>query len=893
MGRVWKSSNPYRSEEEVRWTTTAFDAVGRVTFVTSPDTSVVSTVYSGNRVLVTDQALKQRLSETDALGHLKDIWEVRTADAATESISFPGHAEVVAGYNTTYEYDSLDNLTKVTQGTQMQRTFAYDSLKRLTSASNPENGTVSYQYDNNGNLLVKKDAREVFIHFSYDALNRPIRRWYNGSSSPSASGNNVPALPTGVSASHEINYSYDAPGETNNGRGRLSSVTSSVSSYSYSGYDALGRVLGGTQATDGQSYTMSYSYDLAGNIKSQSYPSGRVVASEYELAGRLAGVKNQANGLYYAGAAATDSTNRLQYTAHGTPSQMRLGNGLWEHTNFNTRLQPTQIGLGTSSTNSSVLQLDYSYGATANNGNVLSHTITVPTIGAVAGFTATQAYTYDALNRLATAQENSGASWTQNFSYDRYGNRSFAGGTSSPSPLNVSNNPVFNPNDNRIDIAAVGQTLYSYDGAGNLTHDAAGHAFGYDAENKLTTYEGGTSNGGATYLYDGDGRRVKKVVGGPTIVTTVFVYNVAGQLVAEYSTAAPPAPGGTSYMTSDTLGSPRVITVANQGVKARHDYLPFGEEIGGPQIALLGGRATAQGYTGDTVRQKFTSKERDNDTGLDYFGARYYASNQGRFTSVDPSRKSIITANPQTWNRYSYTYNNPLALVDNNGKWPTGTHDKIIATAFNGLSPERIRQIQKGSASVDANFGKPARLLTENTLVESQAFKHAMTPGDLVRQFNGDVGRAQQEATRLMNDFIGTTLANAQRTYQAGENRNGVNNAALVTFGEAMHPVMDNGSPAHRGMQVYDLAPYLRTYQGYASFGLGPVGAVLALNDFRQDMDAHAAEEARPPTPEEMNTMVDQMRMSYLQTFGREEYERAVSREEREATERRLRRQNQ
>jgi len=61
-------------------------------------------------------------------------------------------------------------------------------------------------------------------------------------------------------------------------------------------------------------------------------------------------------------------------------------------------------------------------------------------------------------------------------------------------------------------------------------------------------------------------------------------------------------------------------------------YLPFGEELG----AGTGGRTTAQGYSAsDGVRQHFTQKERDNETGLDYFGARYFASTQGRFTSPD------------------------------------------------------------------------------------------------------------------------------------------------------------------------------------------------------------------------------------------------------------------
>jgi hypothetical protein len=94
-------------------------------------------------------------------------------------------------------------------------------------------------------------------------------------------------------------------------------------------------------------------------------------------------------------------------------------------------------------------------------------------------------------------------------------------------------------------------------------------------------------------------------------------------------------------------------------------------------------------------------------------------------------------------------------------------------------------------------------------------------------------------------------------------------------------------------MQVYDLAPYIQTYQKWAQRGLPEVGLAAALSDYKTDMDAHTKEESREPTEDEMNTMVDQMRMHYLKTFGREEYERAVSREEREATERRLKAQRQ
>ena len=66
---------------------------------------------------------------------------------------------------------------------------------------------------------------------------------------------------------------------------------------------------------------------------------------------------------------------------------------------------------------------------------------------------------------------------------------------------------------------------------------------------------------------------------------------------------------------------------------------------------------------------QFTSKERDAETGLDYFGARYFSSAQGRFTSADPKQfNAKFLSNPQKWNKYSYTLNNPLALVDPDGR---------------------------------------------------------------------------------------------------------------------------------------------------------------------------------------------------------------------------------
>ena len=96
----------------------------------------------------------------------------------------------------------------------------------------------------------------------------------------------------------------------------------------------------------------------------------------------------------------------------------------------------------------------------------------------------------------------------------------------------------------------------------------------------------------------------------------------------------------------------------------RHDYLPFGEEL----YAGQGVRTIALGYTGDNIRQKFTSKERDNETSLDYFQARYYSSVQGRFTSVDPDNAGANESDPRSWNGYAYAGGNPILFQDPNGR---------------------------------------------------------------------------------------------------------------------------------------------------------------------------------------------------------------------------------
>jgi len=296
------------------------------------------------------------------------------------------------------------------------------------------------------------------------------------------------------------------------------------------------------------------------------------------------------------------------------------------------------------------LTLGYGYPAGQNNGNLASQSIA----GATGSWQ--QTYTYDSFNRLTHAAE--AGSWSETSSYDRWGNRWVS---ASNFPLNLSTPTAatqFDTATNRLQQESNGQPLppNAYDAQGNLTNHPWIGQMSYDGEGKIWRHiKGGTT---VEFTYDGEGRRVKKRVG--TAPPTIYVYDATGQLAADYGTADGTLNCGTCYITADHLGSTRLTTGATGDTAGRLDYFPFGETI--PGGAGFGNRPSPTG-----PRQKFTGKERDTETGLDYFGARYFSGPQGRFTSPDAPFADQFPENPQSWNLYSYTRSNPLRFVD-----PTG-----------------------------------------------------------------------------------------------------------------------------------------------------------------------------------------------------------------------------
>jgi RHS repeat-associated protein len=216
---------------------------------------------------------------------------------------------------------------------------------------------------------------------------------------------------------------------------------------------------------------------------------------------------------------------------------------------------------------------------------------------------------------------------------------------------------------------------FSYDAAGNFTNGIS-VLLTYDAENRIA------GAGTSTYVYSPAGRRVKRTVssattlymndgsGGP--VLSEFNYTGIGQgsWIKDYIylngqlLATESATQGTRYHFSDHLGTPRVITNSDATWIVRHDYYPFGREVG---------------VSTDGETHKFTGKERDVETGLHFFGARYYHETHGRFMSADAPFADQEKGEPQSWNLYTYGRNNPLNGVDPTGRgWITKAVKLIV-----------------------------------------------------------------------------------------------------------------------------------------------------------------------------------------------------------------------
>ncbi|HKW76357.1 MAG TPA: RHS repeat-associated core domain-containing protein, partial [Terriglobales bacterium] len=515
--------------------------------------------------------------------------------------------------STQYSYNAMGLLTQVTEGQQVRK-FNYDSLGRLVSQNLPEKLNLgdTFTYTDFGAVASRTDARGVKATYTYDNLDRVSTIVYSD------------GTPT-------ITYTYGAAGAANFAAGRVTKITDAAGSESYQ-YDAMGRVIQCTRVIGANTYVTSYSYTLDGRLASMTYPSGRVVTDQYDNIGRLTQV----------GAGGSSLLNINSYNAAGQALGFTYGNGTQAAFTYNAQLQVASILYGPST--APVLSLSYDWGGTTDDGLLAGVTDN-------ANSARSTSYSYDQLRRLVQAQTVDLASantWNLQFTYDRYGNRltqTAAGGTASMPPNQV----AVDPTTNRISTAG-----YSYDGDGDVTAEG-GHTYTYDAEHRLIHVDGAANS----YVYDGSGQRVNRN-------GTYYVY-AGTHVIAEYAAGALAASPTTEYIYAR---GKRLATIAAGATTYHywdHTSIRSSADSAGSVVRTYGHYPFGETWyeTGTPDKWKFTTYERDAESGLDYAMARFHSSRMGRFMSLDPW--PAVSHNPQSWNRYAYAQNNPISLVDPSG----------------------------------------------------------------------------------------------------------------------------------------------------------------------------------------------------------------------------------
>lgn len=246
-------------------------------------------------------------------------------------------------------------------------------------------------------------------------------------------------------------------------------------------------------------------------------------------------------------------------------------------------------------------------------------------------------------------------------------------------------------------------SILTYDNAGNVVNDGNGNQPTYDAENRIAIDQG------VTYSYDASGFRMEKSSGtmywpgpgGEVLAETDLSGNVNEEYIyfSGERLARVDRPSGTvRYYFSDHLGSASTITDASGNVQQRYYYYPYGG-----LVSSIGS---------DPNHYKFTGKERDTESNLDNFGARFYTSNIGRFMTPDWAARPTavpyaVYGDPQTLNLYAYVENGPVNRADADGHamgyeympgggggWDLSTMSSTVDTAEDSVMGPELANLQ-------------------------------------------------------------------------------------------------------------------------------------------------------------------------------------------------------
>jgi RHS repeat-associated protein len=629
MGRLSQQSNPAEMNSSWApsgddaagwvWTYQNYDWKGRPTVTTLPDGATREDTYGGcgcaggEVTTVRDERGRRRKFTKDVLGRLKQVDELNWDQSVYST--------------TTYSYNARDQITQSNQAGQI-RSFVYDGFGRLQTRTTPEQGTSTLSYFADDTTQTVTDARGATTTFAYNNRHLPTSITYN-----------VTGDPTGRTATTpNVAFAYDEAGNR-------TSMTDGQGSATYS-YNALSQMTSETRTFTGiGSFTLSYAYNLSGELTNITNPWNAQVGYSYDKTGRATSM----SGANYAGV--SSYVNSIAYRAFGAAKQVSYSNGRTLSMQYDNRLRATRWDVP------GVMGWSYAYNYFNENSGRVTYAQNLYDA------TLDRSYDYDHVGRLLEAHTGSEArgalvgtggtqdgSYSHSYRYDQFGNMWYRVGWGGSFGSWLEENPSYTNNQRN-----------------GLSYDAAGNLFGnstvtYDATGQQISY-----SGGPTQSYDGDRLRVKKIEGG---TTTYYLRStvLSGQVVAELD-------GSGGFSRGYVYAGGQMIAIQNNNSVSWVHQDPVTKS---QRITNSSGTVTStvdlDPWGGDTSRSsnaafqphRYTTYTRDADGGDDAM-MRRYGNYWARFSQPDPWDGSYEPNDPQTLNRYAYTQNDPINLTD-----PTG-----------------------------------------------------------------------------------------------------------------------------------------------------------------------------------------------------------------------------
>jgi RHS repeat-associated protein len=694
------------TDQSGRTTRYEYDLAGRLVKTIHPDNAEITTAYDvlGRAASTTGERGNKTLYEydptcgcsdrvtkiTDALGRVTSY----EFDAGGRRVAFTDANNVTTRYKydvrnrptetnfadgTTVKraYDGANNLVSATDQSGRVTRFGYDGANELLSVTDALNQTTAYTYDAARNLATQTDANNRTTSYQHDALNRPIKR----------------VLPLGMS---EL-YTYDQVGN-------MATRTDFLGRQTTYNYDALNRptskvpaaALGeptvaytytptGERATmTDASGTTTFNYDARDRLTSKQTPQG-TLAYTYDSADNILTVRSSnAGGLSVN--YAYDALNRLEtvtdnrlaasvtsyaYDAVGNLTSVTLPNGVRSDYAYNTLNRLTNL---TATRDNTLASYTYTHAPTGQRLSVTEHT----------GRTVN--YAYDVVNRMVSETITGAADPARNgavsYTLDPVGNRLARNSTLSGVPNTAD---TYDANDRLVSDG--------YDANGN-TRAASGRTYAYDFEDRIKSAD----NGALRIVYDGDGNRVAKTVGG---VTTRYLVDtdspsgyvqvveelVGGQTVRTYTygldlISQNQLVGGNwtpSFYGYDGQGSVRYLTNSAGAVTDTYDYDAYGN-----LVAQTGTTANNYLYRGEQF---------DADLGSYFLRARYYDQRRGRFLSADQFEG--FKDYPLSLHKYLYASADPVNNIDPSGYMTIGDYARIVLAIAIRVLPRTLPQIAR------------------------------------------------------------------------------------------------------------------------------------------------------------------------------------------------------